>query len=271
MCYNNGMKLIIFCDYGLDDAAATYDVLRLAKEYDGFDVVAIGGNVPSEISLRNAKKLLANVDYALPSGVRIVDTTGVPQPNEYLKEVHGDDGMGDMFDEKLLYGVPILCYEEWISSLSGECDVLSLGPMTLVENVLKRCKVRKFVLMGGNIAERPNFHGYEFNHALDRTAFTACSRYPHVAATMDTCRHPLLNVQKQELKGEGILCNIARRARQLACRLGQDGCCIWDDIAVKYLLHPDWFTTYTATDKDGNELTVAKYLLDKKYEEIMDI
>ena len=90
------MKLILFCDYGLDDAAATYDVLRHAEDYDSADLVAIGGNVPSEISLRNAKKLVANCDFALPE-VRIVDTTAIEQPNEYLKEIHGDDGMGDLF------------------------------------------------------------------------------------------------------------------------------------------------------------------------------
>ena len=50
-CYNVGMKLILCCDYGLDDAAATADALAHAAQ-DGYSeavLVAAGGNVPPEV------------------------------------------------------------------------------------------------------------------------------------------------------------------------------------------------------------------------------
>ena len=265
------MKLILFCDYGLDDAAATYDVLRHAEDYDSVDLVAIGGNVPSEISLRNAKKLVANCDFAL-SEVRIVDTTAIEQPNEYLKEIHGDDGMGDLFEEKPLNGVAVIPFEQWYAQIERGYSLLSLGPMTLVKHLLVRAAPAKFIFMGGNLAEAPNFHGYEFNHALDRKAFSECVKMaPHVAITMDTCRNPLLNIQQTGVLGEGTMRDIVRRSRELTFRSGEIGCYIWDDMAVKYFRHPEWFELYEGEDKDGNLLTVARYIYGKKYEEIIDL
>ena len=75
------MKLILCCDYGLDDAAATIDALSHAAA-DGYAeavLVAIGGNVPPEISLANAKKLVAHLPFeSVP--LTLVDTTAEVQP-----------------------------------------------------------------------------------------------------------------------------------------------------------------------------------------------
>ena len=165
------MKLILCCDYGLDDAAATVDALAHAAD-DGYDcvvLVAIGGNVPRAVSLRNAKKLVACLSPAVR--VEIVDTTAVAQPEEYLTLIHGNDGMGDLFPEAECDRIAVP-FAGFLRGLTGEYDLLSLGPMTLVPRILARGVCRRFVFMGGNIAEEPNFHGYEFNHALDRKAFT---------------------------------------------------------------------------------------------------
>ena len=125
--------------------------------------------------------------------------------------------------------------------------------------------------MGGNIAEEPNFHGYEFNHALDRAAFTdVTQRHAHVAVTMDTCRHPLLNVQNVDLSGGGLQQRIVARAKEMTFVSGEKGCYIWDDMAVKALRHPAWFETCAARDRDGNLLNVAKYVLPKPYPEILE-
>ena len=51
---------------------------------------------------------------------------------------------------------------------------------------------------------------------------------------------------------------------------GEKGCYVWDDMAVKVLRHPDWFQTYLAEDRDGNLLTVARYVLGRPYREIME-
>ena len=265
------MKLILCCDYGLDDAAATCDALAHARE-DGYSeatLVAVGGNVPSGVAFKNARKLLANLPFSYPP-VTVVDTTAEEQPGEYLNLIHGEDGMGDLFGENFADRVPVLPFSEWIKGLRGEYDLLSLGPMTLVPEILERGTCKKFVFMGGNIAETPNFRGYEFNHALDRSAFArVVKKYPHVAITMDTCRNARFNVQEYGVKGEGLLFSIVNRSRELTFRSGEKGCYVWDDIAVKYLRHPDWFSLSQRTDRDGNLLTVAEYVLGKDYAEIL--
>ncbi len=264
------MKLIVFCDYGLDDAAATYDLLRRAKGYEAIDLVAIGGNVPPAVALKNALKLLAGLDFPLPPRVRVVDTTAVSQPYRFLKDIHGDDGMGDLLPETQETSVPVVGFSEWLLTAEEGYALLSLGPMTLVKTLVGRAAPSRFVFMGGNIAETPNYHGYEFNHALDREAFSACVKLPHVAITMDTCRVPVLNIQDCGLSGTGMLRDLVRRSRELTFRSGEKGCYIWDDLAVKYLLHPDWFKLETRADRDGNLLTVARYVLNKPFTEIVD-
>lgn len=264
------MKLVLCCDYGLDDAVATCDAL-LHAQADGYSevvLVAVGGNVPSEIALGNAKKLVANLRFPQVP-VNIIDTTDIGQPSEYLKTIHGGDGMGDLFEEKECR-YPVLAFESWIAQPLGEFVLVSLGPMTLVPQILNKGGCKRFIFMGGNIAETPNFHGYEFNHALNRAAFSEAVKFPHVAITMDTCRNPFLNVQENGVRGEGILQKMVMRSRELTFHSGEKGCYLWDDIAVKYLRHPEWFELYGATDKDGNALTVAKYVFSATYSDILE-
>ena len=68
------MKLILCCDYGLDDAAATADALFHAEKdgYESVVLVAIGGNVPSKVALGNAKKLLAALNFPHPDRKSVV-------------------------------------------------------------------------------------------------------------------------------------------------------------------------------------------------------
>lgn len=91
----------------------------------------------------------------------VVDTTREAQPYEFLKDIHGGDGMGDLFSDDAAFSAPVRGFSQWLAGLDGEYDLLSLGPMTLVPRILQRRSPRRFVFMGGNIAEVPNFHGYE--------------------------------------------------------------------------------------------------------------
>ncbi len=265
------MKLVLFCDYGLDDAAATVDVLSHSVE-DGYEevvLVAIGGNVPPSISLRNAIRLVSNCNFNY-APVTVVDTTAEEQPFEFLASVHGGDGMGDLFRDKPFHA-KVLSFREWLNGFSGEYYLLSLGPMTIVPALLRKCAPKKFVFMGGNIAEEPNFQGYEFNHALDKEAFKEAVAYPHTAVTMDSCRDPFLNIQNEKIGGDSLLLRIVARARELTLMSGEKGCYLWDDIAVKYLRHPNWFTIRYGEDRDGNELTYAKFVHGEKYLKLLDL
>ncbi len=271
MCYNIIMKLILCCDYGLDDALATVDVFAHAKTdgYTSIDLVAVAGNVPADVALCNAQKLLQNAFTADTPPVRIVDTTKKEQPFEFLKTIHGQDGMGNLFADCSTPSV-VFDFDAWLETLNEPFDLLSLGPMTLVSAILQKKGLNKFIFMGGNIAEEPNFQGYEFNHALNRVAFSRAVQTPHVAITMDTCRTSRLNIQPAALRGESLAVKIANRAREMSFISGEKGCYIWDDIAVKYLRHPNWFCVEKRVDKDGNELSVARYIEKKTYQEMIE-
>ena len=80
--------------------------------------------------------------------------------------------MGDLFSDAAGFLRPVVPFASGWRALAGDYDLSRLGPMTLVPRILAQKNARRFVFMGGNIAEEPNFHGYEFNHALDREAFS---------------------------------------------------------------------------------------------------
>ncbi len=270
MCYNRTMKLVMFCDYGLDDAAATVDILQHAEKdgYDSIHLVAIGGNVPADVALENACKLVSNLKFtALP--LTIVDTVDVEQPAEYLAAIHGRDGMGDLFDKRECF-TRVVKFAQWIDRFNGDYILVSLGPMTLVPLILKKFLPEKFVFMGGNVSETPNYGKYEFNHGINPAAFAECVKYKHVAITMDTCRNAKLNVQNKEIGQQDDMHRIVGRSRELSLGTREKGCFVWDDIAVKYLRHPDWFTLSNETDCDGNKLTVARYKGNREYLEIIN-
>lgn len=261
-------RLALFCDYGLDDAVATCDLLLHAKEYRAIDIVAIGGNVPSEVALKNAIKLTAAIGCGF-ADLRIVDTTDIFQPHEFLKEIHGDDGMGDLLDETSP-AYPIVKFDEWLKEDLGEFDLLSLGPMTLVLPLLKKKTPQKFYFMGGNIRMTPNYGEYEFNHGVNAEAFSECVKYPHAGATMDSCMHPLFDILREEKFENDLMGKLLQRARELSLSRGEEGCFIWDDVAVKALRHPEWFVTEEETDPFGNKITVVKYIGKDKYLSVAD-
>ncbi len=249
--------LIVFGDYGLDDAAATVSLLKQGERFDRIDIVPIGGNVPTQVSHRNALTLLAQFPRCLPK-IRVVDTREVAQPSEYLADIHGTDGMGDLLDP-VVPTVDRVDYTPWLDTLTGEERVLSLGPMTLVRPLMERHS-HPLVVMGGCIHTPPNFRGYEFNHCLNKEAFAFCAPLAQAVITLDTCRVPSLNVREWDVTGDDLYAAILRRDVELSYQRGEDGCYVWDDVAAHYMLTPERFTTVTETDPHGVTYAHAKLI-----------
>ena len=258
-------RLIIFADYGLDDAAATATILRHEKRFSHIDIVPIGGNVPPDVALRNCYTLLSYYP-ALWNKITVVDTTALPQPSEYLATIHGQDGMGDLFQPpQTLPDVKTIAFNEWLDTTDGRELLLSLGPMTMVRPLMERHRTYEPVIMGGCVDSAPNFKGYEFNHCLDREAFTFCTKQKHAAITLDTCRTEKLDMRRVEISGDDIHSQVLRADQRLSVERGEDGCYVWDDVAAVYLLHPERFTLTERTDRDGNRIFNAAYVSDKLY------
>lgn len=257
-------KLIIFADYGLDDAAATASILRRHAQFDAIDIVAIGGNVPPEVSLRNCYTLLSYFPEALEK-ITVVDTTAVTQPSEYLAEVHGNDGMGDLFDHGRTVQVKTVDFGDWLLIIDGAELLLSLGPMTLVKSLIERHNTYFPVIMGGRVRTAPNYYGYEFNHGLDKAAFAYCTKVPHAAITLDTVRTKALDMRLRKITGDDIHSQIVRADQKLSITRGEEGCFLWDDVAAMYLFYPDRFKLEEEIDQDGNRIYNAVYISEKLY------
>ena len=258
MAKRSKMKLVIFADYGLDDACATVYVLKNRSEFDEVDIVPIGGNVEAERAYKNACKLLnaAALDGIPLDGVRLVDTADIEQPFCRLPSVHGDDGMGDLFAD-CAPCVSVLDFDEWVRSLDCEYKILSLGPCTVVCKTLELAPRRyagDMIIMGGCVSEEPNYKGYEFNDGLDHAAFVRALGYPHKAATLDTCRADTFNYINKRFDGGDLLSKLMSRSVSLASKRHNDRCYIYDYIAALALLHPEAFDADILPYLDSNAL-----------------
>lgn len=249
--------LVVLSDYGLDDAVATLRLLSHADAFRKIDVVAVGGNVSPALSLKNAKRIAAQAgEFKTP--LRIVDTTALFQPHEDLYDIHGADGVGgDVFSEAES-AAPVLALDEFLTE-PDEIDVLlSLGPMTVTKEVLSRRTVKEFLFMAGCVDGIPNYHGYEFNHGLNKEAFAFAAKFPHRAVLLDAaCK--ALDVQHLPLAGTDLFTRAIKKYRDLGISRGETTCTVWDDVAVLALLYPALFSEQTKTDRDGNVLHVLSY------------
>lgn len=250
--------LVILSDYGLDDAVALAHILEHREQFGRIDVLAVAGNTSAENSFGNAAKLLARAGAAAHD-VTLVDTSAEPQPWTQLPSIHGTDGLGDLFPPSQPT-VPVTTYAAWLAGADRPFTLLSLGPCTLTARILAQLGARPLVLMAGLVHEKPNFNGYEFNHELDKAAFAETVRYPHVVATLDTCRVPVFNRIDRRTDGATLKGQLINRAIELAAARHPDNCYIYDYVAAQYLTDPERFTTDVCVDPWGNTLTQLRVL-----------
>lgn len=248
--------IAVLCDYGLDDAIATLHLFENEDLFSRIDMIAVAGNFPSKTSLRNLRTLVAMSELQKDKA-HIVSTIDLPQPTEELTFVHGNDGMGDLF-EPCEDGTPVISLDEWLRDTASVDVLLSLAPLTVTEKILEKVKVGEFVFMAGCVDGVPNYKGYEFNHGVNPEAFAACAKHPHKAVTLDiACK--ALDISDFPLEGDSPRTKAMRRYRDFCVANGEVGCYVWDDIAVRYLLSPECFSTAEKTDRWGNALHCLIY------------
>lgn len=87
-------RIILYCDYGMDDAIATAHILSHASDFSQIYIVPISGNQPLGLTFENAFKILGEFEGGI-SNVTVVDTRALSQPYTALPYIHGNDGVGD--------------------------------------------------------------------------------------------------------------------------------------------------------------------------------
>lgn len=259
---NTTKNIALLCDYGLDDIIATLYLFENADKFGKIDILAVAGNMPLSQTFINAKRIMTYADN-LPSNVRIVDTSCVAQKSESLYYIHGNDGMGDVLPDDYQEKVPVIDYKDWLSEIDSSYTLVSLGPCTVTLDILKNKGALELVMMCGNINEPPNYNGYEFNHGIDPDGFAQCVKYPHICATLDTCHCNACDMNKSEIKAQGLLGKMLERYHELSIGRKEEICSVYDLTAVVYLLYPERFETYPATDPFNNKITALRYISDK--------
>ena len=150
------IPIIIDCDPGVDDSFA----LALAHSSELLDILAVtpvAGNVPAELTRRNALDLCA----ALGIDCRVAFGAEHPLWNPWYQaasHIHGQTGIGTLVlpkADKLPDPMPAweVIYEEAVRH-SGEMILLTVGPLTNIATCLRLHPdlpghLRKFVMMGG--------------------------------------------------------------------------------------------------------------------------
>ncbi len=155
-------KLIIDTDPGVDDAQA----LLMAAAHPNAEIAAIlavGGNVGLEHTLRNALAIVEVVEQDIPV------YAGCDGPLIGFQEdaafVHGSDGLGGAGREpksrKPEAEHAVLALLRLVNEQPGEYTLVALGPLTNIALALKLdatlpSKLKRFVVMGGAVTGKGN-------------------------------------------------------------------------------------------------------------------
>ena len=245
-------RIIIFCDYGLDDAIATLHILGNAEMFEHIDVVPVGGNVTVDTAFRNAHTLL---QYAKADKrkVRIVDTRAFGQAAADIPDIHGADGMGDMLSP-VLSELDVVPFAEFKAEISAKAEptrdcVLSLGPCTMPVKLgyTPFCTV----LMGGATKEKPNYGNYEFNEAMNIDAFKKYAFTATAVATLDTCHDKVFDFEHVRF-GNALADGLLEKYVDM-CRRRNAFVTVYDYVAALAVTNPERFDAVRVRRADGAE------------------
>jgi purine nucleosidase len=255
-------RVIIDCDPGQDDAVALFLALASPDEIDLLGISTVAGNVPLELTQRNARMMcdiVGRQDVAVYAGCdRPLERD--PITAEYIHGETGIDGI-DVFEPE----TP-LCEQhavEFIVDTLRRADEASItlvptGPLTNVAAALREAPdalaaVREIVLMGGAMRESGNRSpSAEFNMLVDPEAADIVYRsgVPITTFGLDVTHRVLSTKPRVErIRSLGNPVAVATAGmlgffhRYDTKKYGSDGAPLHDPCTVAYLLRPDLFAT----------------------------
>lgn len=252
-------KIIIDTDPGQDDAIAILTALASPGELDVLGITTVGGNVPLELTTKNA---LIMVELANRSEVPVVAGHLGPKgrPLVTAEYVHGDTGIdGADRPDPIITAAPGFGPDFIIGQLEvhDAITLCPLGPLTNIADVLDRrpdlaTKVDQIVLMGGGHFEGGNVTPVaEFNIYVDPLAAATV-----FASGIDIVVMPLDVTHKARTSPARIAAfrdhgtdATTSAAGMLSFaerfdieRYGMEGGPLHDPCVIAYLLEPDMFS-----------------------------
>ncbi|SDX98485.1 nucleoside hydrolase [Citreimonas salinaria] len=254
-------KIIIDTDPGQDDAVAILLALASPDEIDVLGITAVAGNVPLDLTARNARVVC---ELAGRSDVKVFAGCDAPleRPLVTAEHVHGRTGLdGPTLPDPVMPLQDAHAVDFIIDTLraepTGTVTLCPLGPLTNIATALRRApdiapRIAGIVLMGGAYFEVGNITpAAEFNIYVD----------PHAAAEVFACGAPI-TVLPLDATHKALVTTARNDAfRALGTpvgvavaemtdfferfdkeKYGSDGAPLHDPCVIGWLLRPDMFS-----------------------------
>lgn len=276
-------SIIIDCDPGQDDAVNLLLALSSPEELDILGITAVAGNVPLDLTERNARLMC---DIAGRGDVPVFAGCSRPMVRNLVtaEEVHGNTGIDGIdvvtpkHELQQQHAVNFIV-ESLQSAADASVTLVPTGPLTNIAMAFVMSpailqKVREVVIMGGAMREAGNRSpSAEFNILVD----------PHAAQVVFECGRPItamgLDITHQVLStreridriralGNGPALATAGMldffSRHDSEKYGTDGAPLHDPCTVAYLLQPALFAgkECNVSIETGSELTVGNTAVD---------
>ena len=254
-------KIIIDTDPGQDDAVAIMLALASPDEIEVLGITAVAGNVPLELTAKNARivcELAGRADIPVYAGC----DRPLGRDLVTAEHVHGKTGLDgpDLPDPKMLlqkaHGVDFLI-ETLRQEPAGTVTLCPLGPLTNIATAFQRApdivtRVREIVLMGGAYFEVGNITpAAEFNIYVDPQAADIVfkSGVPLVVMPLDVTHKALVTQPRNDaLRALGNASGLA--VAQMTDfferfdkeKYGSQGAPLHDPCVTAYLIAPGLFS-----------------------------
>lgn len=274
-------KIIIDCDPGQDDAVALLLAFASPDELEVLGVTTVGGNVPLELTQRNARMMC---DVAGCENIPVFAGCARPMIREPItaEYIHGETGIDgiDVFEPRTplqdQHAVDFI-----IDTLRAKSSVVLVptGPLTNIATAIQRApeildSIEEIVIMGGAMREGGNrTPSAEFNIMVD----------PHAADIVLNCGRPItlmgLDVTHQVLSTRERVARIGELNNAVADatvgmlsffhrydteKYSSQGTPLHDPCTVAYLLQPNLFKTKVCnvSVETESELTIGHTAVD---------
>ena len=254
-------RIILDCDPGQDDAVNLLLAIAARDVFDILGVTAVAGNVPLDLSEKNARRIVE-----LAGAAEIPVFAGCPRPMAKAlvtaHHVHGASGIDGMapFEPRIGlepgHGVDFIV-ETLLAAEPSAVTLVPTGPLTniamaLIKEPAIADRIREIVLMGGAMREGGNITpSAEFNIFVD----------PHAADIVFKCGRPITmigldathqvscsNKRIENIRAiggpiaEAVYGMLSFFNRHDSAKYGVDGAPLHDPCTVAYLLAPSLFT-----------------------------
>jgi purine nucleosidase len=254
-------KIIIDTDPGQDDAVAILLALASPAEIEVLGLTAVAGNVPLELTARNARmvcELAGRPDLAVHAGC----DRPLLQPLHTAEHVHGRTGLDgpDLPDPTMplaaAHAVDFIV-ETLRSHPPGSVTLCPLGPLTNIATAFRRApdivpRVAGIVMMGGAYFEVGNVTpAAEFNIHVDphAAAIVFGAGVPLTVMPLDVTHKALVTRPRNDAfraLGTPVGSAVARMTdffeRFDKEKYGSPGAPLHDPCVIAYLLRPELFS-----------------------------